>query len=256
MYYQGANLGYGQNGAMPSAQGAPINTASSAVRPNVLQQYQPSPAPYADKSMTSTFEEMSAAPEWLQTRLQKGVVGPNQAGSLDPALQMRDLYSTYQPRVNQLVSMYGREAIDNPYFMQSEFQGQSQANSFDPFSSQLTDYEVYRGGGRDNLSVKNVTRNPFTGEIENWGSTAFNPHAYYNPLDREYDLQRAEERFAPIADRLGMSSIYDLYGIGANPDAAGRGRGLYQNLYRQGLFRQYYSENPQSRMSGKALIKY
>lgn len=161
-FYQGTNVGYGQPQAA-SAQGAPINTASAAVRPqSSLQQYQPPPSYLGTDPGFSSYEALAQSPEWVQNYTEQRVRKPQSAGAYDPSLQMRDIYGGLQPGLQRAYSQYGAEAVENPYFINqgNEFASQYNSESFNPFGSQLNDYTVGQYG-----NIMSAQRNPFTGEL-------------------------------------------------------------------------------------------
>jgi len=160
----------------PSAQGAPINTASTSTSPYNSQApspvtnpaatpTQPAPTNYIEGSqgaLGGTYGAISAAPQWLQNVAQGQVVGGNHVGGFDPSIQLRDIYSGFQSGLNNAVQNYGANTVYNPYFMQGGnanlYNPQYSMRGFNPFSQNLNAY------GTDNMgNIMNTHLNPFTG---------------------------------------------------------------------------------------------
>lgn len=123
-----------------------------------------------------TFEQIQQSPEWLQSYIQKQTISnPNQGGFYDQSLQARDVYSGMNQQISGAMNQYGQDFY-NPYFYQNQkqFAGQMAKPTFNPFVSNLTDYEVVRGqrAGMDGMmrdssygDIGKLTRNAWTGDV-------------------------------------------------------------------------------------------
>jgi len=202
-YYSGMNF---DPQTSPSAQGAPVNqmsnqgmTATNAK--TGISSYDQNPGYLDSNPMTSTYQAIQQAPAWLQQQTQKQVIGQGQGGAYDPSLQLRDIYSQYQPGLQSAISQYGVEAVNNPYFVQNnqEFGKQTQG-SFNPFSQNLYDYQVGNAGG----DIYKTQRNPFTGELMGSGDFYGDFYKYTDTIGGKNQFQN---EILPYLNDIGIGNI-------------------------------------------------